>query len=40
MINSYLSVEQENREKQGLEAKDNEASRQTQLYTAGDFDQL
>jgi hypothetical protein len=38
MINSYLNIEQENREKQGLEARDNEASRQTNLYSAGKFD--
>jgi hypothetical protein len=38
MINSYLSVEQSNRVRQGLEERDNEAGRQTQLYTAGDFD--
>jgi hypothetical protein len=38
MINSYLNIEQENRVRQGLEARDNEASLMTQLYTAGDFD--
>jgi hypothetical protein len=38
MINFYLSVEQENRERQGIEAKDNEASCQTDLYSAGEFD--
>lgn len=38
MIDFYLSVEQEKRERQGIEAKDNEASRQTDLYSAGEFD--
>jgi hypothetical protein len=38
MFDMYLNIEQSNRERQGLEARDNEASRQTQLYTAGDFD--
>ena len=40
MINSYISVEQENRERQGEEARDIEASRQTDLNWAGKFDGL
>lgn len=35
MIDSYLSVEQENRERQGLET---EIERQTDWYTDGEFD--
>ncbi|MGL5832775.1 MAG: hypothetical protein ACRC1Z_06010 [Waterburya sp.] len=40
MINSYLNIEQENREKQGLEARDNEAGLETDMYSAGFFDGL
>lgn len=38
MINSYLSVEQTNREKQGIEAREVEANSQTDWYWAGEFD--
>ncbi|MEL6928709.1 MAG: hypothetical protein AAFO95_08750 [Cyanobacteria bacterium J06600_6] len=40
MINSYLSVDQENRERQGLEARDIEASLNTDSYSVGFFDGL
>ena len=35
MFNSYLSVDQGNRKKQGLEARDLEASLNTDLYSEG-----
>lgn len=38
MFNSYLSVEQSSREQQGIEARDIEASLNTDVYSAGYFD--
>ena len=38
MINSYISVDQENRERQGLEAREIEASLNTDRYSAGYFE--
>ncbi len=38
MINSYLSVEQEKRERQEINLLQEEARRNTVLYTAGNFD--
>jgi len=38
MINSHISVEQKNRERQGLEAIHNEASLNTDLYSNGYFE--
>ena len=35
MINVYRSVEQKNREQQGIEARDVEASLNTDLYSEG-----
>ena len=40
MIDSYLSVEQSKREQQGIEARDLEASRETDWYSGGFFDGL
>ncbi|BAZ47067.1 hypothetical protein NIES4102_42140 (plasmid) [Chondrocystis sp. NIES-4102] len=40
MINLYLSVEQENREKQEVDRIHNEASLETDMYSAGFFDGL
>ena len=40
MFDSYLSVEQSIREQQGLEAREVEASLNTDLYSAGFFDGL
>ena len=38
MINSYLSVDQENRQKQGLEERDIEAGLNTDSYSVGYFE--
>ena len=38
MFNIYLSLEQKNREQQGIEARDNEANYQTELNSAGEYD--
>jgi hypothetical protein len=40
MFDMYLNIEQSNRVRQGLEERDNEASRQTDSYSAGFFDGL
>ena len=40
MINSYLSVEQEKRDRQGLEEYEAESSRETDSYSLGFFDGL
>jgi hypothetical protein len=40
MFNLHLSVEQENREKQELDRIHDEASLETELYSAGFFDGL
>lgn len=40
MFNLHLSVEQEKREQQGLEAREAEANLETDLYSGGFFDGL
>ena len=40
MLNTYLSLEQDNREKQELERINEQASHQTDLYSEGKFDGL
>ena len=40
MFNLHLSVDQTNRERQGLEARDIEASLNTDTYSVGYFDGL
>ncbi len=38
MLNTYLSLEQDNREKQELERINEQASHQTDLFSSGEFD--
>lgn len=40
MFNLHLSVDQGNRERQGLEAREIEANLETDLYSGGFFDGL